>query len=107
MQPASGRRRGTMARYSFVVLRRTPWNLRRCWIAPAGADRRRPRSASTRGWRPSNKGLRYPRDPPTVEEIVAVMRAAGDSAEGVRLRGIIIVMRRAGLRISEALELNE
>jgi hypothetical protein len=27
---------------------------------------------------PRNKGLRYPADPPTVEEIVAVMRAAGD-----------------------------
>jgi hypothetical protein len=25
-----------------------------------------------------NKGLRYPLDPPTVEEIIAVMRAAGD-----------------------------
>ena len=35
------------------------------------------------------------------------MRAAGDSAEGVRMRGIIIVMWRAGLRISEALALNE
>src|SRR5205807_8477642 len=46
-------------------------------------------------------------DPPTVEEIVAVMRAAGDSLEGVRLRGIIVVLWRAGLRISEALALNE
>jgi hypothetical protein len=27
---------------------------------------------------PRNKGLRYPPDPPTVEEIVAVMRQAGD-----------------------------
>jgi hypothetical protein len=27
---------------------------------------------------PRNKGLRYPADPPTIEEIVAVMRAAGD-----------------------------
>ena len=26
---------------------------------------------------PRNKGLRYPPDPPTVEEIIAVMRAAG------------------------------
>jgi hypothetical protein len=30
---------------------------------------------------PRNKGLRYPADPPTVEEIIAVMRAAGDSPE--------------------------
>jgi integrase len=56
---------------------------------------------------PRNKGLRYPPDPPTVEEIVAVMRAAGHSPEGVRLRGIIVVLWRAGLRISEALALSE
>ena len=30
-----------------------------------------------------NKGLRYPPDPPTVEEIIAVMRAAGDRPDGV------------------------
>ena len=29
---------------------------------------------------PRNKGLRYPADPPKVEEIIAVMRAAGDDA---------------------------
>jgi hypothetical protein len=29
------------------------------------------------GHPPGNKGLRYPADPPTVEEIVAVMRIAG------------------------------
>jgi hypothetical protein len=28
---------------------------------------------------PRNKGMRYPADPPTVEEIVAVMRAAGET----------------------------
>jgi integrase len=56
---------------------------------------------------PRNKGLRYPADPPTVEEIIAVMRAAGDDADAVRLRGLIVVMWRAGLRISEALALNE
>ena len=36
-----------------------------------------------------------------------MMRAAGDSPEGVRLRGIIVVLWRAGLRISEALALSE
>src|SRR6516165_7244984 len=56
---------------------------------------------------PRNRGRRYPPDPPTVEEIVAVMRAAGDAPEGVRLRGVIVVLWRAGLRISEALSLNE
>jgi len=33
------------------------------------------------GHPPHNKGLRYPADPPTVEEIIAVMHAAGDDAE--------------------------
>ena len=35
------------------------------------------------------------------------MRAAGDAPEGMRLRGVIIVLWRAGLRISEALALAE
>jgi site-specific recombinase XerD len=56
---------------------------------------------------PRNKGLRYPADPPSVEEIVAVMRVVGDDADDVRLRGLIIVLWRAGLRISEALALAE
>ena len=56
---------------------------------------------------PRNKGQRYPADPPTVEEIIAVMRAAGDDPDGVRLRGLIVVLWRAGLRISEALALTE
>jgi hypothetical protein len=59
------------------------------------------------GRAPRNKGLRYPPDPPTVEEIVAVMRAAGNDPEGIRLRGVIVVLWRAGLRISEALALTE
>ena len=60
-----------------------------------------------RGRSPRNKGLRYPADPPTVEEIVAVMRAAGDGADGARLRALIVILWRAGLRIGEALELAE
>ena len=56
---------------------------------------------------PRNKGLRYPPDPPPVEEIIAVMRAAGEGPEAMRLRGLIIVLWRAGLRISEALALAE
>ena len=57
--------------------------------------------------RPGNKGRRYPADPPRVEEIVAVMRQAGTDPYGRRLRGLIIVLWRAGLRISEALALTE
>jgi site-specific recombinase XerD len=59
------------------------------------------------GLPPRNRGRRYPPDPPTVEEIIAVMRAAGDSADGLRLRGVIVMLWRAGLRIGEALALNE
>ncbi len=33
--------------------------------------------------RPGNKGRRYPADPPRVEEIVAVMRQAGDGRAAV------------------------
>jgi hypothetical protein len=38
-----------------------------------------------RGRPPRNKGLRDPADPPTVEEIISVMRAVGDSPDGARL----------------------
>jgi integrase len=77
---------------------------------PDRAGRRRSPATTSgfhRGVAPRNKGLRYPPDPPTVEEIIAVMRAAGDAPDGVRLRGVIIVLWRAGLRISEALALTE
>ncbi len=56
---------------------------------------------------PANKGRRYPADPPRVEEIVAVMRQAGERAHGLRVRGVIVVLWRAGLRIAEALALAE
>lgn len=35
---------------------------------------------------PRNKGLRYPPDPPTIEEIIAVMRVGGENMDGLRLR---------------------
>jgi site-specific recombinase XerD len=60
-----------------------------------------------RGRPPRNKGGRYPADPPTVEEIVEVMRAVGNRAGGQRLRALIVLLWRAGLRISEALALQE
>jgi integrase len=56
---------------------------------------------------PRNKGIRYPADPPTVDEIVAVMRHTGDDRHGWRLRAMIIVLWRAGLRVQEALALAE
>jgi integrase len=48
-----------------------------------------------------------PARPTNLEEIVAVMRAADDHPDGIRLRGLIVVLWRAGLRISEALALSE
>jgi site-specific recombinase XerD len=51
--------------------------------------------------------MRYPADPPTVEEIVAVMRHAPDDRRGSRMRAIIVVLWRAGLRSQEALALTE
>ena len=47
--------------------------------------------AATRGhWTgcvASNKGLRYPADPPTVEEIIPVMREAGVGAYPIEFEG--------------------
>jgi site-specific recombinase XerD len=60
-----------------------------------------------RGRPPRTKGEQYPADPPTVEENVAAMRTIGDRAEGHRLRALIVLLWRAGLRISEALALQE
>ncbi len=59
------------------------------------------------GHPPRNKGRRYPADPPTVEEIIAVMRTPGAGLDGMRLRALIVVLWRAGLRIGEALALAE
>jgi site-specific recombinase XerD len=56
---------------------------------------------------PPNKGLRYPPDPPQPEEIIMVMRQAGQDRHGLRLRALIAVLWRGGLRISEALALTE
>ena len=59
------------------------------------------------GRAPGNKGQRYAADPPTVDEIIAVMRHARHVRYGNRLNGLIVVLWRAGLRINEALSLNE
>ncbi len=56
---------------------------------------------------PRNKGMQCPPDPPRAEEIVLVMRQAGHDRHGLRVRALIAVLWRAGLRISEALALNE
>jgi site-specific recombinase XerD len=42
-----------------------------------------------------------------VEEIIAVMRTAGDTIHGSRIRALVVILWRAGLRINEALNLAE
>ena len=51
--------------------------------------------------------MSYPSDPPRVEEILAVMCQAGSGVHGDRVRGLITVLWRAGLRIAEALDPHE
>jgi site-specific recombinase XerC len=72
------------------------------------AGRRRPPATTPghhRGRSPRNKSRRYPADPPTTEEIVAVMRCAGATPYGLRARALMVLLWRAGLRVSEALAL--
>jgi hypothetical protein len=78
-------------------------------VTDAAGHRRSPATMPGyhRGRPPRSKGEQYPADPPTVEEIVAVMRIVGDRPNGQRLRALIVLLRRAGLRISEALALRE
>jgi len=49
----------------------------------------------------------YPADPPTVEEIVCVMRHASEGPHGWQLRAMIVMLWRGGLRAQEALALSE
>lgn len=59
------------------------------------------------GRAPRNKGMLYPADPPTVEEIVCVMRQTSNNPHGFRLRAMIVMLWRGGLRVQEALALSE
>jgi integrase len=80
-------------------------------LPPLDAAGRRRSPATMPGFRagkpPRNNGQRYPADPPTVDEIVAVMRRARHADHGNRLNSLIVVLWRGGLRINEALSLTE
>ena len=78
-----------------------------CWTPLAIATHRRRCLATTEAARHATRASGFPADPPTVEEIVAVMRAIHDRADGHRLRALIVLLWRAGLRINEALALHE
>jgi integrase len=60
-----------------------------------------------RGRAPRNKAEQAPGDPPTIEEIIEVMRTIRERSGGFRLGALIVLLWRAGLRISEALALRE
>src|ERR671923_312768 len=81
------------------------------WLPMLDAAGRRRSPATMPGYHagrpPRNKGMRHPADPPTVEEIVAVMRQAADDRHGFRLRAMIVALWRGGLRVQEALALTE
>jgi site-specific recombinase XerD len=78
-------------------------------LLDAAGRRRSP--ATSPGFRagiaPGNKGQTYPADPPTVDEIVAVMRQAADNRHGHRVTTLIVLLWCTGLRIQEALALTE
>jgi site-specific recombinase XerC len=57
------------------------------------------------GRAPRNKGMLYPADPPTVEEIVCVMGHASEDPHGFRLRAMIVMLWRGGLRVQELIAL--
>ena len=86
--------------------------------APLDARGRRRSPAAIRGFKPTKppatRGRHFPPDPLPVEDIVALMQACvalrpGNTAErsAVRLRALIVLLWRTGLRISEALALEE
>ena len=78
-------------------------------VLDAAGRRRSPTTLSDfhAGRAPGNKGQRYSADPPTVDEIIAVMRHAAHARYGNRLNGLIVVLWRAGRRVNEALSLTE
>ena len=55
---------------------------------------------------PANKGLKLPAEPLTPNEVKALINACSKRAvTGIRNRALIVVLYRAGLRVSEALAL--
>lgn len=58
------------------------------------------------GQAPPNKGRKFPGEPLADGELRLILRACSQRAPtGIRNRALIIVMYRAGLRVSEALAL--
>ena len=53
----------------------------------------------------SNKGIRFPPEPLNESEVAGLLAACAEDAAGTRNRALVVVLWRAGLRISEALGL--
>ena len=63
-------------------------------------------AARTRRRRPANKGQRYPAEILTADEVRALITACSNRAPtGIRNRALLVLLYRAGCRISEALRL--
>jgi len=60
------------------------------------------------GQSPRNRGRKYPPTPPSTDEVTAMLEACRmDRPAERRLQALVIVLWRAGLRISEACQLTE
>jgi integrase len=57
------------------------------------------------GKEPANKGRKFPPEPLSPREVLGLLSACGRGSCGKRDRALIVVMWRAGLRVSEALAL--
>lgn len=60
-----------------------------------------------KGRRNPAKGRKFPADPPTAMEVVALITGCPDTPSGRRLKALIALLWRSGLRIHEALLLVE
>jgi hypothetical protein len=65
------------------------------------------RPGAHRGVAPANKGMRFPPDPPTVTECMAMLRACPPTPYGRRLYAAIVLMWQGALRAFEALAVTE
>ena len=88
-------------RYAYAITRKR--NSSRG--SPAKRQMASTASRTRRRW-PANKGQRYPAEILTADEVRALIRACSNRAPtGIRNRALLVLLYRAGCRISEALRL--